>query len=99
MNATKPIPVRMSSDLVRRVQRAARSLGSSSSAIIRLSILTHLPQIESGVIRLPKIEASTVKRVALIAGIATSAVLLYTAQAPSSPDGTPEPSTIVADTE
>jgi hypothetical protein len=44
----------MDEALRNRLQGAARKLGSSSSAVIRLSILTQLPDIEAGIIRIPK---------------------------------------------
>lgn len=50
---TKVIPIRMDSNLQERVRKAGRRLGSNSSSVIRLSILTILPQIEEGTISVP----------------------------------------------
>jgi predicted transcriptional regulator len=50
---TTPVPVRLDSDLRDRLENAADRLGSNSSAVIRLSIITQLPAIEAGFIRIP----------------------------------------------
>jgi|GEM_PF-3052191 len=50
--APKPIPVRLDERLRTRLKRAAKLMGSNSSAVIRFSIIQQLPAIESGVITL-----------------------------------------------
>lgn len=49
-SVTTPIPVRLDAPTKRRLRTAAKRLGSTTSAVIRLSIVNLLPQIESGVI-------------------------------------------------
>lgn len=49
---TRPIPLRLDEELRNRVYTAARRLGTSRSAIVRLALLNQLTEIESGVIRL-----------------------------------------------
>lgn len=51
---TFPIPVRID-DLTRsRIRRAAKKLGSTTSAVIRFSVINQLSEIESGRIVLSK---------------------------------------------
>lgn len=85
-----PIPVRMSAGLLARVRRAARRIGASNSAVIRLSLLTQLKQIEDGIIRLPECETG---KIAGRAGLATSvalaialSLLAWSARAPGNVD-------------
>lgn len=47
---TTPVPVRVDSLTHARIRRAAKKLGSNTSAIIRFAIINQLPQIESGTI-------------------------------------------------
>jgi hypothetical protein len=42
------VPVRLDEITQVRIKRAAKKLGSSSSAIVRFAIMNQLPQIESG---------------------------------------------------
>jgi hypothetical protein len=55
---TKPIPVRMKKPLADRVEKGARRLGVTRCDVIRLGLLTILPQIESGTIQVPKSPAA-----------------------------------------
>ena len=50
---TKPIPVRCDEQMVRRLRRAAKSMGASNSAVVRFCVLSILPQIESGHVIIP----------------------------------------------
>jgi len=50
--ASFPIPVRLDDDTRRRLKRAARKIGGTTSSVIRLAIFHQLPQIESGRIEL-----------------------------------------------
>lgn len=50
---SKPIPVRFGGSTSGRISRAAKRSGLSQAAIIRLGVLTILPQIEAGNIKLP----------------------------------------------
>lgn len=43
-----PVSIRLDVDLARRVERAAKKLSSSKSALIRLSLKNQLGEIESG---------------------------------------------------
>ena len=48
-----PIPVRLSSDIVLRLNAASKKLGlNNRSAIMKLAIVTQLSQIEAGYIKL-----------------------------------------------
>lgn len=47
-NKTTPVPVRLDAALRGRVRRAAKTMGSCDSAVIRLAILIQLPDIERG---------------------------------------------------
>jgi len=49
---TRPIPIRVDNRLAARIRKAAKRMGSSSSAVVRFSILQQLPDIESGHITL-----------------------------------------------
>lgn len=53
-NPTKPIPIRMDADTRGRVMKAAKRLGSTNAAVIRLGVLIVLPQLESGTLVLPR---------------------------------------------
>ena len=92
-----PIPVRMDQSLVARVRRAAKRLGTSSSAILRLSILTQLPKIESGILELPGCDEEmsrqvnpTGRRRRIVAASVTIAALIafiaFSAHAPGCDD-------------
>lgn len=50
---TKPVPVRMDGALRKRIRKAARSIGLTDSAVMRLGVLIVLPQIEAGQITVP----------------------------------------------
>ena len=50
---TKPLPVRCNEELINRLKRAAKRMGSNDSAVIRFCVLTVLPQIERGVVQIP----------------------------------------------
>lgn len=50
---SKPIPVRFTGPTTGRIHRAAKRSGLTQAAIIRLGVLTILPQIEAGTIKLP----------------------------------------------
>jgi len=50
---THPIPVRLDETTASRVKRASKRLGSNSSAVIRLALITQLDAIETGVLRIP----------------------------------------------
>lgn len=52
-NSSKPIPVRFTGSTPGRISRAAKRTGLTQAAIIRLGVLTILPQIEAGKITLP----------------------------------------------
>ena len=45
-----PIPVRLNKTTRKRIKFAARRLGSTTSAVIRFSVLNQLTQIEGGTI-------------------------------------------------
>lgn len=49
---TRPIPIRLDKELRERLKRAAKMMGSNSSAIMRFSIMQQLTHIESGTISL-----------------------------------------------
>lgn len=51
---TRPVPVRLDSELRQRLKRAAKKMGSNSSAVIRFSVIQQLPIIESGTVKLAK---------------------------------------------
>lgn len=45
---TTPVPVRLDEVTRSRLRRAAKTMGSNDSAVIRLAILIQLPDIERG---------------------------------------------------
>lgn len=53
-NPTRPVPVRLDAGLRHRLKLASKKMGSSSSAVIRLSIIQLLPAIEAGNIKLSR---------------------------------------------
>lgn len=50
---SNPIPVRFSGTTPGRIRRAAKRSGLTQAAIIRLGVLTILPQLEAGTLKLP----------------------------------------------
>lgn len=55
---TKPIPVRLEKEVGPRLKAAALSMGSTVSGVIRLAILTKLPEIENAVKSLKEVKQS-----------------------------------------
>lgn len=47
---TKPVPVRLDGETIRRLERAANRMGSNNSSVIRFAIIQVLPDIERGTI-------------------------------------------------
>ena len=45
---TIPVPVRISPETQVRIRKAAKKLGSNTSALIRFAVINQLPQIETG---------------------------------------------------
>jgi hypothetical protein len=45
---TTPIPVRLDDLTLARIRRAAKRMGSNTSAVVRFSVMNQLPQIEGG---------------------------------------------------
>lgn len=55
---SNPIPIRFSGPTTRRIKAASKKSNLTQAAIIRLGVLTILPQIEAGTLRLPNSKAA-----------------------------------------
>lgn len=54
---TRPVPIRLDDATRTRLRAAAIRLGSNSSCVIRLALLSKLPELEAGQITIPPVQS------------------------------------------